>query len=109
MAYGGPSDGGIRSGWTRSPPSRHSTAQGKPVVRQGRKARDLRTAQAPKAARPPVAIDAATHEEVRTVKANLAHFTSPAIKWLSARYGVVLTLVALASLALTLGAGQKWD
>jgi hypothetical protein len=44
------------------------------------------------------------------VKANLAHFTSsPAIKWLCARYGVVLTLVALTSLALTLGAGQKWN
>jgi hypothetical protein len=64
----------------------------------------------PKTARPPVAIDAAWRYEVQTVKANLARFTSsPAINWLQARYGVVLVLVVLASLALTLGAGQKWD
>ena len=44
------------------------------------------------------------------MKANLALFTSStAIKWLRARHGVGFALVALASLALTLGAGQKWN
>ncbi len=65
--------------------------QGKPVVRRGRKARDLFEDRP--AADPPVL--QLTHTKESIVKANLARFTG------------VLTL--LASLALTLGAGIRWS
>lgn len=65
------------------------SVQGKPVVRRGRKARDLPR----KTARLPEPIDGIDHEVV-PVKAILARFT------------VALSL--LATMALTLGAGVKW-
>lgn len=66
-----------------------ATVQGKPVVRRGRKARDLprKTARLPE---PSKVVD----HEVVPVKAILARFT------------VALSL--LATIALTLGAGVKW-
>ena len=67
-----------------------ATVQGKPVVRRGRKARDL-----PCEDRPAAGNDRASAEpEVVIVKANLARFT------------VALSL--LATMAMTLGAGIKW-
>jgi len=65
--------------------------QGKPVVRRGRKARDLLR----KTARPPITGERRldSHKE-SIVKANLARFTG--------------VMALLASLALTLGAGLRW-
>jgi hypothetical protein len=70
---------------------RSKSVQGKPAARWGRKARDLPSG---KTARPPVreCTDLRTESLVKT---NLARFT-----W-------VLALVA--SMALTLGAGMRWD
>jgi len=67
------------------------TAQGKPVVRRGRKARDLPR----KTARPPESLTRVSIIEVISVKAILARFT--------------MALSILATMALTLGAGVKWD
>jgi hypothetical protein len=67
------------------------TVQGKPVVRRGRKARDLPR----KTARPPESLTRVSTIEVISVKAILARFT--------------LALSILATMALTLGAGVKWD
>jgi hypothetical protein len=64
--------------------------QGKPVVRRGRKARDLRS----KTARLPIAEHIVRDSKESTVKANLARFTG--------------ALALLASLALTIGAGVRW-
>jgi hypothetical protein len=69
---------------------RSKSVQGKPAARRGRKARDLFT----KTARPPDRECIDLHAEL-PVKSNLARFT-----W-------VLALVA--SMALTLGAGMRWD
>jgi hypothetical protein len=72
------------------PPSR-ILVQGKPVARRGRKARDL-----PSEDRPVAETQDATHSRgVETVKANLARFT-----W---------AVAMLASMALTIGAGMRWD
>jgi hypothetical protein len=65
--------------------------QGKPVVRRGRKTRDLPGDR-------PVAgqiDDRSFRRRERQVKANLARFT-----W---------ALMLLASMALTIGAGMRWD
>jgi hypothetical protein len=69
---------------------RSKSVQGKPAARRGRKARDLcrKTARPPE----PKCTDLRTES---LVKSNLARFT-----W-------VLALVA--SMALTLGAGMRWD
>jgi hypothetical protein len=69
-----------------------SIVQGKPVVRRGRKARDLPR----KTARLPIteAADVETQRS-QSVKANLARFT--------------FALALLASMALTIGAGVRWD
>ena len=66
--------------------------QGKPVARRGRKARDLprETARLPTTE----CIEPSS-KGVRIVKANLARFT-----W---------ALTLLASLALTVGAGMRWN
>jgi hypothetical protein len=68
-----------------------TVVQGKPVVRRGRKARDLpaKTAQLPIDRRNP----RLTRSQI--VKANLARFT-----W---------ALALLASMALTGGAGLRWE
>ena len=65
--------------------------QGKPVVRRGRKARDLR----PKTARLPITERIRHDSKESSVKANLARFTG--------------ALALLASLALTIGAGVRWS
>ena len=67
------------------------TVQGKPAARRGRKARDLGSDPRPPGCR---SHDAARYE-VTIVKANLARFT--------------LALVIIASMALTLGAGIRWN
>jgi hypothetical protein len=66
------------------------TAQGKPVARRGRKARDLYSAET---ARLPVRT-VRLHVRDWTVKANLGRFTT--------------ALALLATLALSLGAGVRW-
>ena len=74
-------------------PFARRTAQGKPVVRRGRKARDLGPHLAP---RPPGCRfqgDVALPREC-VVKANLGRFTT--------------ALALLATLALSLGAGARW-
>ena len=74
------------------PSSIGQIVQGKPVARRGRKARDLPR----KTARPPIAGDQySTHQKESIVKANLARFTG--------------VMALLASLALTLGAGLRWN
>lgn len=65
--------------------------QGKPVVRRRRKARDLPR----ETARPPVMFDLVHSHKVGAVKANLARFT--------------MAVSLLATMALSLGAGIKWD
>lgn len=74
-------------------PSARTTVQGKPAARRGRKARDLPR----ETARPPVTrVHRLFHRKGdRIVKANLARFT-----W---------ALTLLASLALTVGAGMRWN
>ena len=72
------------------PQSQSRGEKGKPVVRRGRKARDL--LRRPPGRRSPVLTQRLTKESI--VKANLARFT------------VALSL--LATIALTLGAGLKW-
>ena len=69
----------------------HVTVQGKPVARRGRKARDLPTGDRPAAGD---AIDQHPYRGV-VVKANLARFT--------------MALSLLATMALSLGAGIKWN
>ena len=73
-------------------PSAYRIVQGKPVARRGRKARDLSS----ETARLPV-LPASTPsvKKEQLVKANLARFT-----W---------ALTLLASMALTVGAGIRWD
>ena len=68
-----------------------ATVQGKPVVRRGRKARDLRREDRPVAG---VVMHRAGSKE-SYVKANLARFT-----W---------AVALLASMALSIGAGIRWD
>jgi hypothetical protein len=72
--------------------SHPTTVQGKPVVRLGRKARDLDQTSRPPGCRQ---LNAGFLSEVRIVKANLARFT--------------MALMILASVALSLGAGIKWS
>ena len=69
---------------------RRSIVQGKPVVRRGRKARDLPA----ETARLPINRDTPHDSKESLVKANLARFTGP--------------VALLASLALTIGAGLRW-
>jgi hypothetical protein len=71
-------------------PSARTTVQGKPAARRGRKARDLI-----ETARPPVQERTDPLEREEIVKANLARFT-----WV---------LMLLAAMALTVGAGIRWD
>jgi len=66
------------------------TAQGKPVARRGRKARDLPSRET---ARLPVPGCQVLYEGIE-VKANLGRFTT--------------ALALLATLALSLGAGARW-
>ena len=68
-----------------------TTVQGKPVARRGRKARDLprETARLPGSRCHPDRLEGVD------VKANLARFT-----W---------AVALLASMALTIGAGMRWD
>jgi hypothetical protein len=68
-----------------------ATVQGKPVARRGRKARDL-LVRRPPGCRSHRGIST---KEVHFVKANLARFT--------------MALSLLATIALTLGAGVKWN
>jgi len=68
-----------------------ATVQGKPVARRGRKARDL-LVRRPPGCRSHRGIST---NEVQLVKANLARFT--------------MALSLLATIALTLGAGVKWN
>lgn len=70
---------------------RPRTVQGKPVARRRRKARDLDSLEA---ARPP-GRRRSLGNEVQIVKANLARFTT--------------AIALLASIALSLGAGIRWD
>jgi hypothetical protein len=71
--------------------------QGKPVVRWGRKARDLPLEDRPAADRTGASKDSRS----RTVKANLALFKGQAFR-------IVAILTALASSAVVLQAGQRW-
>jgi hypothetical protein len=71
-------------------PSDRIFVQGKPVVRRGRKARDLPR----KTARPPGSDRHRSDSKESTVKAILARFTS--------------VVALLAALALTIGAGVRW-
>ena len=73
------------------PPRFGPIVQGKPVVRRGRKARDLLR----KTARLPITERRPRDSKESTVKANLARFTG--------------ALALLASLALTIGAGIRWQ
>jgi hypothetical protein len=85
----GPWSGHSSSTERRSFPS-IAIVQGKPVVRRGRKARDLPR----ETARPPVTVDLAHNHKVGAVKANLARFT--------------FAITLLATMAMSLGAGIKW-
>lgn len=85
---------GLRCAQERRTSPGHRSVQGKPAARQGRKARDVlpsgwHTARLPD--RRPIA---PARGDIQ-VKANLARFTR--------------AVVLLASMALTLGAGIKWD
>lgn len=88
MARGPSSDDRSDHGTTFVPSV--ATVQGKPVVRRGRKARDLPCEDRPAAGNERESLE----PEVVIVKANLARFT------------VALSL--LATMALSLGAGIKW-
>lgn len=80
---------------------------GKPTARWGRKARDLRSNG--NADRPVAGSTAiARIHEVTRLKSNLARLSTPLVRL--SRYGWALWAVLLmASMALTLGAGIKWD
>ena len=71
--------------------STRTVVQGKPVVRRGRKAKGSR------ARRPGCRLKSVSglSQKENIVKANLARFT--------------LALMLLASMALTIGAGMRWD
>jgi hypothetical protein len=74
-----------------------SIVQGKPVVRRGRKARDLHRDR-PAADR----IDVTRLKESITMKTNLAFFKGQGFR-------ILLALSALASSALVIEAGQRWN
>jgi hypothetical protein len=71
---------------------RRELVQGKPVVRRGRKARDLPVMEDRPATGNPAT---PTDSKESNVKTNLGRFT-----W---------ALMLLASMALTVGAGMRWD
>ena len=69
---------------------RRRPVQGKPVARRGRKARDLAPPRPPGCRTD----DVISETRCRTVKANLARFTT--------------AIALLATVALSLGAGMRW-
>ena len=77
--------------WEATRPPTYRIVQGKPVARRGRKARDLSS----ETARLPVQRVPSLRQKEQPVKANLARFT-----W-------ALTLLAV--MALSVGAGIRWD